>query len=169
MSIVLLIFIICLGQPVFTSCMCEYPSIENITGTANDSVPIDTRVTFNDGGFCRRTKPIRLLRVLKDQEQMYLCSNLVTFASQLCGNNDKFRVEQQQTCNGSNITLCKYDIKLVLLNFNESDKGIYEVVIEFENDGNERGTLSRQFNITLLNEPSNNSKSHKSTHFLESC
>ena len=90
---------------------------------------------------------------------MYLCSNLVTFASQLCENNDKFRVEQQQTCNGSDITLCKYDIKLVLLDFNESDKGIYEVEIDFENDGLEREMLSRQFIITLLSEPSNNSES----------
>ena len=99
---------------------------------------------------------------------MYLCSNLVTFASQLCGNNDKFRVEQQQTCNGSNIILCKYDIKLVLLNFNAlSDEGIYEVVIEFENDGLERGTLSRQFNITLLSKLSNNSKSNKQTHYFK--
>ena len=97
---------------------------------------------------------------------MYFCSNLVTFASQLCENNDKFRVEQQQTCNESNITLCKYDIKLVLLNFNEPDEGIYEVVINFDNDGFERGMLSRQFNITLSNEPSNNSKSHKPTHYF---
>ena len=79
-------------------------------------------------------------------------------------------MEQQQTCNGPNITLCKYDIKLVLLNFNaSSDEGIYEVMIEFENDSNddnERGTVCRQFNIVLLNEPSNNSKSHKPTHYF---
>ena len=90
---------------------------------------------------------------------MYFCSDLFAFERQLCKNNDKFRVEQQQTCNGSDITLCKYDIKLVVLDFNESDEGLYEVVIEFDDDGLEVGMLSRQFNITLLSEPSNNSES----------
>ena len=97
---------------------------------------------------------------------MYFCSNLRIFSDQLCESTDKFRVEQQQTCNESDITICKYDIKLVLLDFNESDEGIYAVVIEFENDSLERVTLSRQFNITLLSESPIKSKSHKPTHYF---
>ena len=66
---------LCLGQPVFISCPGEYavcPWIELIAGTANDHVSIDTRVTFINGGFCGKTKSIRFLIVLKNQEQMYL-------------------------------------------------------------------------------------------------
>ena len=107
------------------------------------------------------TKVIRLLRVFKNQTQVYLCSNLGTFSNQLCENNDNFRVEQEQTCIEPDINLCKFNMTLVLLNFSESDEGIYDVIIEFDNAPIGRGTLSRQFNITLLNGPPN-SKSYKS-------
>ena len=168
-SIIRIIIAFDTGQPVFTSCPGEYevcPSSEDIAGTANNSVSIDTRVTFNNGGFCEMTKRIRLLRILKNQEQVYLCSNLRTFSTQLCGNTEKFRMEQQQTCNESDITLCKYDMRLMLLNFGPDDEGIYDVMIEFENDPIRRGTLRRQFNITLLstNKLPNNGKLHRCTY-----
>ena len=49
-------------------------------------------------------------------------------------------------------------MRLMLLNFSRLDEGVYDVVIEFENDPIGRGTLRRQFNITLLstNELPNN-------------
>ena len=97
------------------------------------------------------TKKIRYLKVTRDEERVYFCSNLFTFSVYLCNSTEKFRVEQQQqqTCIEPNITLCKYDLKLVLLNVNESDEGIYKIAVEFENNLLERGMLMRQFNITL--------------------
>ena len=115
----------------------------------NANVSIDTRIKFVDGGFCNMTKNIRTLTVRKDGEQVYLCSNLITFSTQLCTSKGRFGVEHQQTCIEPNVTLCKYDMKLVLLDFRESDIGVYNVTMEFENDGNGRGMLTRQFNITL--------------------
>ena len=58
-------------------------------------------------------------------------------------------VEQQQPCNGTDITLCKYNMKIVLLNFGQTDEGLYNVSVEFENDGDRRGWLGLLFNITL--------------------
>ena len=143
------------GRPVFTSCPGEFeecPSVTQLIAMANDDVSIDTRIEFVDGGFCKAVKKIRTLTVRKDREQMYLCSNLTDYSNRLCSNYKKFRVEQQQNCTGSDITLCKYDIKLVLLNFNASDEGIYNIMVEFENDGNERGMLMRRYDITLSDE-----------------
>ena len=124
----------------------------------NDDASIDTRVIFNNGGFCDRTKKIRSLRVSKNQEIVYFCSNLTTFSIQLCNDTEKFRVEQQQPCTEPDITLCKYNMRLKFLTFGQSDEGIYNVIIEFENDGLERGMLMRQFNVTLspMDGPTNN-------------
>ena len=115
-------------------------------------------MTFDDGGFCNATKRIRTLTVDKDQEQLYLCSNLTSFSDQLCRSTEKFRVEQQQTCIEPNITLCKYDMKLLLLNFGLDDEGMYNVKLEFENDRLGRGMLIRQFNVTVLSALSDNGK-----------
>ena len=122
-----------------------------LTATVNANISIDTRIKFVDGGFCNMTKNIRTLTVRKDGEQVYYCSNLITFSTQLCNSNERFGIQQQQTCIEPNVTLCKYDMKLVLLDFSESDIGEYNVTVEFDNDGNGRGMLIRQFNITLSN------------------
>ena len=129
-----------------------------IASTANVNLEIDTRLTFVDGGFCEMTKPIRFLRIIRNEEVQYFCSNLFTFSDQLCPNTEKFRVEQQQTCIEPNIILCKYDMKLILLNFNDSDEGIYSISVEFENNLLERGMLMRQFNITLSSRQLSNGK-----------
>ena len=124
-----------------------------INATENSNVSIDTRINFVNGGFCNMTKKIRILTVRNGQgEQLYLCSNLTTFSNQLCDDTEKFKVDQQQPCTGPDITLCKYDMKLILLNFGPSDEGLYNVEVEFENDGRGRGMLMLQFNITLSNE-----------------
>ena len=146
-----------------------------INGTENSNVSIDTRIEFVNGGFCNKIKIIRILTVRKGQEQVYLCSNLTTFSNQLCNSTEKFMVEQQQPCTGPDITLCKYDMKLILLHFGPSDEGLYTVEVEFENDGRGRGMLMQQFNITLLNEVPNTGKLHAITltknlvtdHFLQ--
>ena len=134
-----------------------------INGTENGNVSIDTRIKFVNGGFCNKTKNIRILTV-RNYQQVYLCSNLTTFSDQLCNSTEKFIVEQQQPCTGPDITLCKYDMKLILLNFGPSDEGLYTVELQFENDGRGRGMLMLQFNITLLNEMSNTGKPHESSY-----
>ena len=142
------------AQPIFTSCPGEFgvcPSIMQIAGTANGNLSIDTRIKFVDGGFCNMTKRIRTLTVSKDQEQLYLCSNLTTFSDQLCGNTKKFRVNQQQPCIQPDINFCKYDMTLELLDLKPSDEGLYNVILDFENEHLGRGSLMRQFNITFSN------------------
>ena len=153
----LVCIIIFIGQPVFSSCPgVACPLIMQINATENSNVSIDTRIKFVNGGFCNLTKEIRMLYVKKDQEQVYHCSNLTTFSNQLCDSTDKIKVDQQQPCTGPDITLCKYDMKLILLNFGPSDEGLYNVEVKFEDDGNERETLMLQFNITLSNEDTPN-------------
>ena len=148
------------GQPVFSR-FDDNASIVPLAATVNDNVSIDTRIKFIDGGFCNMIKNIRTLTVRKDREQVYLCSNLITFSTQLCTSNERFGIEQQQTCIEPNVTLCKYDMKIVLLDFRESDIGMYNITVEFENDGNERGMLTQQFNITL-SKGLPNGKNHQS-------
>ena len=95
-------------------------------------------------------KGIKHLKVTRNEEQQYFCSNSFIFSTQLCRSTEKFRVEQQQPCSEPNITLCKYDMKLVLLNFSASDEGIYNIEVEFENNNPlDRRMLMRQFNVTL--------------------
>ena len=43
-------------------------------------------------------------------------------------------------------------MKLILVNFGPSDEGLYNVEVQFENDGRGRGMLMLQFNIILSNE-----------------
>ena len=109
---------------------------------------LDTRIKFVNGGLCNKTKTIRQLEIVK-QEQVYFCSNIGDSSNQLCPNESKFVVEPQQPCNGTDISLCKYDIKIVFLNFSQSDEGLYNVSVEFENDGSRRGSLGLLFNLTL--------------------
>ena len=129
-----------------------------IAGTPNGNVSIDTRISFTHGGFCNMTKRIRHLKITKlyeeNEEQdseLYFCSNLRNFSRQLCKSNEKFRVEQQQTCIEPDITSCKYDMKLVLLNFSISDEGMYNVTVEFDNPNLGRGILRQQFNLSSSN------------------
>ena len=116
-----------------------------------DDVELDTRIKFVNGGLCNRTKRIRQLEIerCRDQERVYFCSNIGDSFNQLCPNESRFVVEQQQPCNGTDINRCKYDMKIVLLNFRLSDKGRYNVRVEFENDGRRRGSLGLLFNLTL--------------------
>ena len=126
-----------------------------IIGRANENVSINTRVKFVDGGFCNKTKEIVKLTVDKDDEEPFLCFNRLTFSTQLCQSTEKYRVQQHQTCIESNITLCKYDMKLILLNFNPSaDVGIYTCNITVEYDDRSvsgREVLMQQFNLSLSN------------------
>ena len=122
-----------------------------IAGTPNGNVLIDTRISFTDGGSCKMTKRIRYLEITKlneENEEVYLCSNLRNFSSQLCNSSGKFRVEQQRTCIEPDITFCKYDMKLVLWNFNEFDEGIYNITVAIENRYLGREMLRQQFNLS---------------------
>ena len=139
-----------LGRLVFTSCPNRCFTIINITGKVNSNVSLDTSVKFIGGGFCNKTnQEIRWLEVKKDQVRVYFCSNLQSRREQLCNNTERFVVDLQQSCIPPNIRLCKYDMRLVLLNFNVSDVGIYEVIVEFTINLNEINRLMQQFNITL--------------------
>ena len=125
-----------------------------IIGRANENVSINTRVKFVDGGFCNKTKEIVKLTVDKDDEEPFLCFNRLTFSTQLCQSTEKYRVQQHQTCIEPNITLCKYDMKLILLNFNASAVGIYTCNITVEYDDPSvpgREMLMQQFNLSLSN------------------
>ena len=127
-----------------------------IIGRANENVSINTRVKFVDGGFCNRTKDIRTLTVHKDGEEAYFCSNYGNLSTQLCQSTEKYRVQQHQTCIEPNVTLCKYDMVLVLLNFNEYDEGIYNITVEFHEQNpissiNRRKMLMQQFDLLLSN------------------
>ena len=142
-----------LGRLVFTFCPNSCFTIINITGQVDSNVSLDTSVKLIDGGFCNKTnQEIRFLEVKQDQVRVYFCSNLQSRREQLCNNTERFIVELQQSCIPPNIQHCKYDMRLVLLNFNESDVGIYEVIVEFNIDTNERNRLMQQFNITLADE-----------------
>ena len=112
---------------------------------------LDTRIKFVNGGLCNRTKRIRQLEIerLREQEQVYFCSNIGDSSNRLCPSESRFEVEQQQPCNGTDITLCKYDMKIVFLNFGLPDEGLYNISVEFESDGRRRGSLGLLFNLTL--------------------
>ena len=154
-----MIFII-VGRPFFECCPDKFevcPRILQIAGTPNGNVSIDTRISFTDGGFCKMTQRIRHLEITKlneeneKQDSVYFCPNLRHFSSQLCNSSGKFRVEQQQTCIEPDITSCKYDMKLVLWNFNESDEGIYNITVAIDNLNHGREILRQQFNLSKSN------------------
>ena len=143
-----------IGKPLFASCPEDIeicPLTIDIETLENGDVVLDTRIKFVNGGLCNRIKNIRQLKIerLPEQEQVYFCSNIRDSSNQLCPNESRFVVEQQQPCNGIDITLCKYDMKIVLHNFDLSDEGLYNVSVEFENDGRRRGWLGLLFNLTL--------------------
>ena len=149
------ILIMYIGEPLFASCPEDIevcPSTIAVESSENGSVVLDTRIKFVNGGLCNRIKNIRQLKIerVRDQEQdlVYFCSNIGDSLNQLCPNESRFMVEQQQPCNGTDITLCKYDMKIKLLNFGFSDEGLYNVSVEFENDGRRRGWLGLFFNLT---------------------
>ena len=155
-----MITLLCLaGEPVFALCQEETcPSIVQINATENSDAVFDTRITFINGGFCNRTKEIRMLSVTDDNgDLLYSCSNLTSSVNQPCEDNDMFVVEQQQPpC--SNIAYCKYNIKLIKKNISSSDKGLYNVIVNFNNFGRVRGEVMQQFHLTLLNKATTNSK-----------
>ena len=128
------------------------PRITQLIGRANENVLINTRVKFVDGGFCNKTKKILTLTVYKDDEKAYFCSNRRgTPSTQLCQSTEKYRVQQHQTCIEQNITLCKYDMILELVNFNAADKGIYDITVEFDEHNSNtvigRGVLMQKVNL----------------------
>ena len=145
-----------IGEPLFASCPEDIeicPLTIEIETLENGNIVLDTRIKFVNGGLCNRVKNIRQLKIerIHEQEQdlVYFCSNIGDSSNQLCPNESRFMVEQQQPCNGADITLCKYDMKIKFLNFGLSDEGQYNVSVEFENDGRRRRWLGLLFNITL--------------------
>ena len=141
------------GEPLFASCPEDVeicPTTIDIESSINSSVVLDTRIKFVNGGLCNKTKTIRQLKIerLPNSERVYFCSNIGDTLNQLCPNMDKYVVEQQP-CNGTDIALCKYDMKIKFINFGLSDEGLYNVSVEFESDGRRRGWLGLLFNLTL--------------------
>ena len=148
------ILVIIAGEPLFASCPEDVeicPSTIDMPSLEGDDVELDTRIKFVNGGLCNRTKRIRQLEIerCRDQERVYFCSNIGDSFNQLCPNESRFVVEQQQPCNGTDINLCKYDMKIVFLNFGLSDEGLYNVKVVFENDGRIRESLGLFYNLTL--------------------
>ena len=148
------IFFFHVGRPFFVLCPGEFevcPRITQLIGRANENVLINTRVKFVDGGFCNKTKKILTLTVNKEVKKLYFCSNRGTHSTQLCQNTEKYRVQQHQTCIEQNITLCKYDMILELVKFNASDKGIYDIKVEFDEHNSNtvigRGMLMQKVNL----------------------
>lgn len=109
---------------------------------------MDVRVTFVDGGQCAN-QGIRLLRIERGSlGVVYICSNLVNFEGP-CNNNlhPRFTVVDAGNC-----TLdCKYNIRLQLRDFNESDVGPYIVTVIFGTIGDSMlRMIQRRFLFNLM-------------------
>lgn len=117
----------------------------------NGNATLDTRVTFILGGPCEN-QLVRLLMLFKVEatEPVYICSNLATRNLTLCNSTDKFSVvsRAEPSCG----LKCKYDIELVLMNFNASDVGKYRAEVSFDTSSPERRRcIQREFDLQLAN------------------
>lgn len=107
---------------------------------------LDVRVTFVRGGGCAN-QGIRLMKVVRGEEDVYICSNLIN-TSAPCDNsmNPRITVEDAGNCSVD----CKYNIRLRLNDFNESDAGTYVVMVDFASGGSSRQrVIQRIFDLEL--------------------
>lgn len=120
----------------------------------NGNATLDTRVTFILGGPCEN-QLVRYLMLFKvedsgNEEMVYICSNLATRNVTLCNSTDKFSVvsRAEPSCG----LKCKYDIELVLMNFNASDVGKYRAKVSFRtSSAGLRRPIQREFDLQLAN------------------
>lgn len=139
------------GQGVFASCPDSTPDCmpdETMPVLLGGVAELDARVTFRDGGPCAN-QGVRLMRVTRDSQQdpVYICSNLRGFEGP-CNNilHPRFTIMNASNCTKD----CKYNIKLQLPNFNESDFGAYTVTVMFESISGVtmQRTIQRTFRFT---------------------
>jgi hypothetical protein len=103
---------------------------------------LDVRVIFRNGGNCANQGITRLTVTRNGTDVVYTCSN----ETATCNSNTRFRVVDGPNC----ISDCKFFIDLELVDFSESDVGVYAVEVLFNSMGGTGGqSISRTFTLAL--------------------
>jgi hypothetical protein len=110
---------------------------------------LNVSITHRDGGMCAN-QDVQVLRVRKDSQAdgfVYLCSNLNNFRTMPCSNSSRFTVAPL----ASSSLECKYNIRLEIRNFTESDVDVYTVEVNFDSIGDTtRRMLTRRIRFLLV-------------------